>query len=349
MKLTREEHRSLYEQMQKEDVPCSLCDSRQQVEILDLDKNGMPLRTVICGRCGFIFTNPRPTEKEMLAFYRTTYRGFYTGASDPAKDYNPDSRVYKRAKWICDFTLRHLRGRQAEDIRILDVGCASGILLNLLGQSLPAAELYGIEPTDSFAAYARENTRAKIFSGQCHALNHYKTPLNRRMDVVTLVHVLEHMYNPVQKLREIGEFLTDGGLLVVEVPNILHRDCDAPIKKVHIDHVSQFIPSTLRRALTQAGFEVLDEFTDTYAPGKRHAMTFAARKNVRLSGERPFPFLTANEFEAIYDVVKKKFVLRVNKTKDAPAKKKLTLWSRLKRKAGQLRKGANPEHSRSSE
>ena len=79
---------------------------------------------------------------------------------------------------------------------------------------------------------------------------------DKRFDVVTLNHVLEHLLQPVATLADIRKrFLRSGGSVVIEVPDIsyVRRGDFSPF---HIQHVNYFTPQTLIRACNSAGLAV---------------------------------------------------------------------------------------------
>ena len=90
--ISRQETWQLYANMQKENVPCNICGSFDFAQLSDRDRYDMGIITVMCKRCGFIFTNPRPTQEEMDKFYKDAYRNIY-GRTDPNKNYkrNPEN------------------------------------------------------------------------------------------------------------------------------------------------------------------------------------------------------------------------------------------------------------------
>ena len=67
----------------REETPCNLCGARNDVVVGTRDRDGHPLRTVLCRNCGLVWTNPRPTAAEMNAYYETTYRADYKGQRTP--------------------------------------------------------------------------------------------------------------------------------------------------------------------------------------------------------------------------------------------------------------------------
>jgi hypothetical protein len=66
-----------------EDTPCNLCGARNDVVVGTRDRDGHPLRTVLCRTCGLVWTNPRPSAAAMNAYYETLYRADYKGQSAP--------------------------------------------------------------------------------------------------------------------------------------------------------------------------------------------------------------------------------------------------------------------------
>src|SRR6187549_942034 len=63
----------------REETPCNLCGARNEIVVGTRDRDGHPLRTVLCRTCGLVWTNPRPSAADMNAYYETTYRADYKG------------------------------------------------------------------------------------------------------------------------------------------------------------------------------------------------------------------------------------------------------------------------------
>jgi hypothetical protein len=72
-----------------------------------------------------------------------------------------------------------------------------------------------------------------------------------RFDFISLAHVLEHIPDPIQYLRNLREkWLTGDGNLLVEVPNLYGHDC------FEIAHLISYSVHTLKQTLQQAGYEI---------------------------------------------------------------------------------------------
>jgi 2-polyprenyl-3-methyl-5-hydroxy-6-metoxy-1,4-benzoquinol methylase len=73
-----------------------------------------------------------------------------------------------------------------------------------------------------------------------------------KVDLITLVHVLEHVYNPKEMLLVLKQYLKSGGMLYIEVPDfevLTSHD-------YHIAHVWYFSEKTLSLLATSLGFSV---------------------------------------------------------------------------------------------
>jgi hypothetical protein len=67
-----------------------------------------------------------------------------------------------------------------------------------------------------------------------------------------MLHVIEHVEDPVHTLRSLRESkMRSGGYLLLEVPNLIDHEC------LELSHLYAFTRSTLRETVRQAGFQVL--------------------------------------------------------------------------------------------
>lgn len=243
---------------------CILCDSAL-LESLDRDCN-----IARCGSCGYIFDNPRPASEELIAFYSqpTKYDSWLVELSGR-------ERMWKRR-------LRKLRATRKSG-SLLDVGTGIGQFLALARPMYSAVS--GTEVSASAIAIARQKYGLHVFDGDIEEL----ARLGKSFDNITLFHVLEHVPDPRQLLTICHSLLTDGGTLVIAVPNevaslravakrLLTKlrlrkatgtgtlglpliRLDGSISEVHLSH---FTPNVLRRLLEASGFSVMSSTLDPY-------------------------------------------------------------------------------------
>lgn len=127
---------------------------------------------------------------------------------------------------------------------LLDIGCGNGTFLKTFGEAYPGWKLSGAEFDAKHAADLAEIPNFQ----QLHT-----GPLDRiggGFSLVSLVHTLEHIENPIPFLRSIRRLLSPGGTLFVQVPHYPEN----PFELMTADHASHFEVRTLRAVLSRAGF-----------------------------------------------------------------------------------------------
>jgi len=157
----------------------------------------------------------------------------------------------RRAKWINQQIERHSR--------VLEIGCGRGLLLSSLSQR--GHECHGTERSELAARRALRQVGIKIQVGaldKCHFQRDY-------FDLVILWHVLEHLENPAETLALAGELLRVGGLLILEVPNLISLQSRLSGRHwFHLDlerHLFHFSTTGLKSLLETTGFDVIEKRT----------------------------------------------------------------------------------------
>lgn len=223
-------------------IPCNLCGSTS-VETLSLkDRKGDYLRTVICKKCGLVWSDPRPAEDKIKEFYSKDYRKEYKGITKPKNKhvYRDAKEAMKRYGFFKDIL------KQADSL--LDIGSGNGVFVYSLRKLGIKAD--GIEPDENHARYAREDLNVPVKTGFAREINQKES-----YDIVTLHHVLEHLTDPLAELKNIWGILKKNGYLIIEVPNIEDMIQD-PKNRYHKAHIYTFNPETLIALGQRAGFKV---------------------------------------------------------------------------------------------
>jgi SAM-dependent methyltransferase len=227
---------------------CELCHSTHFTEVASKDRDGQPLRSVICENCGLVFSDPRPNSIQIDDFYREGYRMAYKQAWQPRLKH-----TYRAGK-VAQGRLRHLMPLLAPGSSVLDFGSGGGELVFILREL--GHEARGIEPNIGYAEYSRDVLGIPVQIGGFAEAR--VEP--RSLDLVTLFHVAEHLEHPVHALKIVAGWLREGGQLLVEVPNVESR-CIWPSSRFHQAHLYNFNPATLAQAGRRAGLKVTSTFT----------------------------------------------------------------------------------------
>jgi methionine biosynthesis protein MetW len=160
-----------------------------------------------------------------------------------------------------DVVLRMLpRGRQ-----LLDVGCWNGDFLARVRDAALFSELYGVD----LIAASVQSAQAKGFTAQVVDLNGDPLPFrDGQFDAVTMLAVLEHVFDPFAMIGEIHRVLRPGGALAIAVPNVgsftnRMRILMGRIPVTSPDpgwdggHLHYFTRHAFDRFLTEGGFDIL--------------------------------------------------------------------------------------------
>ncbi len=235
-------------------VRCVLCGSEHYKDYLVRGDLNLFLEgefhLVQCLECGLVYLNPRPARNEIPTFYPNHYDQFNFAIHKSSFLTRMDRNygLHKR----CRAVLRYRRHG-----RLLDVGCATGDFLDAM-RRYPGWEVYGVELNERASEYARRQLGLTVTTGTLEDADYPE----RYFDVVTLWHVLEHIYDPLGALRKIYRLLKSEGILIFTTPNLDSLDAhlygafwigyDLP------RHLQVFSYRTLRTLTDKSGFRILD-------------------------------------------------------------------------------------------
>lgn len=181
---------------------------------------------------------------------------------------------------------------------VLDVGCNAGELLSLFRDA--GCTVAGVEASPGPASVARARLGDRIWTGEVERV----LPEGERFNLITMSHVLEHIIAPTAVLRRLREALLPGGAILIEVPN-----AEDPLLRVWRgiyrplcpgDHVSFFDTASLRRLVTDSGFDVLNIDSPTHAEDVFYASLLSFVDLARTRGGRRLGAGSGVEAQARY-------------------------------------------------
>lgn len=136
--------------------------------------------------------------------------------------------------------------------RLLDIGCGKGAFLRTFSKFYPQWSLFGYEKNNSFKSEILNIAGVESF---------FYDSLERiegKFDIITFVHTIEHLLDPVDFIKKTKRMLVPSGNLFIQTSNFLEN----PFDLVVIDHCSHFHISTLIYAAELAGFKVKPKTND---------------------------------------------------------------------------------------
>lgn len=196
--------------------------------------HGSDLNLFECSRCGLTQLTCPP-----VPYYREVIR---------AAAFSPEMREFRIQQLSSWVEQNVLYGK-----RVIEIGCGKGEYLSLLGQA--GAEASGLEYAPASVAHCHRNGLSAIRGFLARSSQKIAAPA---FDGFMCLNFMEHWPSPIQTLRAISNNLLAGGIGLVEVPNFDMILRESLYSEFISDHLSYFTGETLRFALQQAGFEVLE-------------------------------------------------------------------------------------------
>jgi len=222
----------------------------------------------MCEECGFLFA----ARHMDLSVLRSLLKdGYAERAGELEEAWKAPYRL-ERAKRRMRFLNACVSLPKAP--RVLEIGSYIGHFL-YLGVA-EGWQIEGIEPEGRTAAFARAKTGAPV---HVCLVEEFVKREPQQFNGVCMFHVLEHLPDPVQVLRDLRRLLTEDGWLCLEVPNgdLCGEGDWSRFFCADETHLWFFSSRTLRVVLKRAGFQVEKvEVVPAYA-GIKGALLVLAR------------------------------------------------------------------------
>lgn len=223
--------------------PCQLCGGEDFLLIAERDRYSLPVRTVLCRRCGLLMTNPVMRAEDYADFYQNHYTTLYDGFQFSVDEFFENQRA--AGKRLHDTVRLHVDLR---DKVVVEVGCAAGGILHYLQPF--CARVAGCD-------YGTAFLRKGLAEGLNLKTGGLATLRDEKPDAILYSHVLEHVYDLGAELRQVHDLLPDRGLLIVDVPGVFNIENAYQadyLKYLQNAHLFQFTAGTLTRLMAKHGF-----------------------------------------------------------------------------------------------
>jgi 2-polyprenyl-3-methyl-5-hydroxy-6-metoxy-1,4-benzoquinol methylase len=232
---------------------CPVCGSKSQNSFLkskDFFLSHETFSISVCEDCGFKYTNPRPMDSDLGAYYQSQE---YISHSNTNK-----GLVSKLYQWVRSFTLSSKENLLLSYVSrgtLLDYGCGSGHFIAHCQKK--GWIVSGVEPDDGARAIAKASVR-KVYKSKEELLSQGE---QKTFSAISLWHVLEHVPDLDALMDFLNLVLEKEGVLFVALPNIRSYDAN----KYRADwaaldlprHLYHFERNTLQKLMNKYGFDLV--------------------------------------------------------------------------------------------
>jgi len=176
---------------------CPLCSSES---FFAFEVKGVAVRD--CKTCAHRFAEIEANEEHVAQVYDDSY---FFGGGAGYSDYTAEADLLvERGKMYAEKLARY-----AKPGRILDVGAACGFTLRAFTDQGWSG--IGLEPNGEMARIAKEKMDVEVIEGSLESLT-----LDRKFDLVTMLQVAGHFYDPRTAFKKAYDLLNVNGLLLIE-------------------------------------------------------------------------------------------------------------------------------------
>ncbi len=233
-----------------EKINCPLSEKKtilnNYIKVKDYSNTQEEFTIVSCETTDFLFTNPRPKEKDISKYY-----DFEDYISHTNKQNDFISKLYQKVRSYSIIRKYKLISKLISSRKILDVGSGTGEFLGYMKSK--GFDTYGVEIAKKARELSIKNHKLFIKNSLC-SLD------ENNFDIITMWHVLEHIYDLDGYMKKIKYLLNDNGILIIAVPN--HKCFDQKFYGKHWAgwdaplHLWHFDKESMLKISNKYGFEI---------------------------------------------------------------------------------------------
>ncbi|MCK4785170.1 MAG: class I SAM-dependent methyltransferase [Desulfobacteraceae bacterium] len=217
---------------------------------------------VKCNACETVFVSPRPTKEMLFEHYKNSLAEKFWNENVYPRSEQARIKylILPRVKTIIEYCEKYLIPTES----LMDVGAGCGTFCEQIKKTGRFNTVIAVEPDPSPAQSCRERGLDVIE-------DFIENIPPKKVNVVTSIECIEHVFDPRRYVVRIHDILVEGGLFVIATPNIKGFDLlvlkDKSDNTSAPDHLNYFHPKSISLLLESCGFEVLEVKT----PGKLDA------------------------------------------------------------------------------
>ncbi|MBN2319621.1 MAG: class I SAM-dependent methyltransferase [Acidobacteria bacterium] len=250
-----------------------------------------------CSTCHTHFADPRPDPSMLAGYYEETYRKDGRNCASPVGFPTDNLWFLSRGISLAHLMRSVLPTPLPDSMPIIDVGAGYGHVIYALREMFgDRIEATAVEPDAQCHPTLSQVAKYVIASGitdeVLRNLNH------ARFHAALMLHVLEHVTEPLGFIESIRNIVLPGGILVIEVPHCPKKrvwwyNQDTP----HVPHLTFFTQDGLKHLLKRAELDILllDNFGPVFDADGAYDTSFAFDpvdpvENVKRGIAPPLPF-----------------------------------------------------------
>jgi SAM-dependent methyltransferase len=211
--------------------------------------------TYRCNSCGVYFRKPLPDDEAVAQYYKSRYFRY------------PDEIEQKMAQIQGDWLINMLQ-QNAVDMRSVhytEFGAGRGWLVAFMKNHASVTTSVGYEPDRTSVDFGRKHFGIDIREGLLADAIKHEDLLTNGINVLSIVHVLEHLHAPDLVLKELKERYQTPYILI-EVPD---AELEGPVIELDTSpsssigqHFWSFTEQSLRILLEKSGYHIIVSMKD---------------------------------------------------------------------------------------
>ena len=254
-------------------VLCNTCGSKNYEQLFENSIKSttrlkkIPNKVLICKDCGHVFLDYFfLNQKDLENYYQNNNPFEKVEQLDPSHQKVRSEQV--------NFVLNNI-GVDYKDFKFLDIGCGAGFYLNLLKQKGLYCE--GVERSNMMCEMINNHYKIKCTNTSFEELN-----VENKFDVVSIITVLEHLYDPKKCIQKIRNLMTENGYLFIEIPDTEFPRSDILPDYLAFEHIHHWTKNSISNLLHLSGLQIVyteQKRNDDDSGNPENVLRILAKKN----------------------------------------------------------------------
>ena len=232
----------------RRNISC-LCGKSQSLRFKKSDRYEIKFDFVLCGHCGHVYiSNPLSDDATNQFYSSSDYRDLYFGGV-------PRETVFERK--VCNpatgqALLNFIQNKlNITNGKIIEWGSGGG--WNLIPFQTAGWQVEGYDLDEFYVNLGRNQLGMNLNVIKKDAFNHQ---LQDKPDVILINHVIEHVINPKQLLKEIKSWCSKDTKIIIGIPLLENISQWGWEKFFHIAHVHYFSCNSFKDLVAESGYEI---------------------------------------------------------------------------------------------